>query len=65
MKVLRIQETRQKIALSRTTLWRLCRQTDFPKPINLGGRAIGFLEHELDGWLATQADARTTSERGV
>jgi prophage regulatory protein len=64
MNVLRIQETCKKIALSRTTLWRLCQQTDFPKPIRLGGRAIGFLEHEVDHWLESQADARFTSVRG-
>lgn len=64
MKILRIQETCSKIALSRTTLWRLCQQADFPKPINLGGRAVGFLEHEIDQWLESQAAARSVSLRG-
>jgi len=63
MKILRIQEACNKISLSRTTLWRLCQQTDFPKPINLGGRAVGFLEHEIDRWLESQAAARPVSSR--
>jgi prophage regulatory protein len=23
----------------------------FPKPISLGSRAVGWLEHEIDDWL--------------
>ncbi|WP_122669461.1 AlpA family phage regulatory protein [Pseudomonas viridiflava] len=44
MRVLRIQDTCSKIAISRTSLWRLCKQDDFPQPISIGGgRVIGFL----------------------
>ncbi len=58
MRVIRIQDVCDKIALSRTSLWRLCKNTDFPRPIQLGGRIAGFLEHEIDAWLEQQAAKR-------
>lgn len=30
----------------------------FPKPIKLGGRSIGFIESEIQGWLQLRAAAR-------
>ena len=44
LRVIRIQDVCDKIALSRTSLWRLCKTTDFPRPIQLGGRVAGFLD---------------------
>jgi prophage regulatory protein len=29
----------------------------FPKPIRLGGCAVGWLTHEVDAWIARQIDA--------
>ena len=40
LRVIRIQDVCDKIALSRTSLWRLCKTTDFPRPIQLGGRWV-------------------------
>lgn len=58
LRVMRIQDVCDKIALSRTSLWRLCKSADFPQPIQLGGRVAGFLEHEIDAWLEHQAAQR-------
>lgn len=30
----------------------------FPRPVRIGARAVGFLEHELDAWLADRASQR-------
>ena len=62
LRVIRIQDVCDKIALSRTSLWRLCKTTDFPRPIRLGGRVAGFLEHEIDAWLEQQAAQRPPSK---
>lgn len=58
LRVMRIQDVCDKIALSRTSLWRLCKSSNFPKPIQLGGRVAGFLEHEIDAWLEHKAAQR-------
>ena len=60
MRVIKVQDVCDKIAVSRTTLWRLCLTEDFPRPVRLGpgGRSIGFFAHEIDAWLETQAAER-------
>ena len=37
--------------LSATTLWRLTRRGEFPKPIRLSAGAIGWLDSEISAWL--------------
>lgn len=65
LRVIRIHDVCTKIALSRTSLWRLCKHTDFPQPIQLGGRIAGFLEHEIDEWLERQAAQRPQHAAGA
>jgi prophage regulatory protein len=62
--ILRLPRLKAKTGLSSTTLWRRERSGDFPKKVELGGRAVGWYEDEVDAWLAsrirkggTQADA--------
>ena len=43
---------------SRVHRWRLERDGKFPKRVHLSPRRIGWLEHEIDAWLATRAAAR-------
>lgn len=62
LRVIKIQDVCYKTAVSRTTLWRLCKAGDFPRPIHLGGRIKGFLEHEIDAWLEKQAGQRANGQ---
>jgi predicted DNA-binding transcriptional regulator AlpA len=49
--------TRKQTAIllntSITSLWR-ARGTDFPMPVALLGRQIGYLKDEVDRWLASR-----------
>ena len=47
--------------LSATTLWRLTRRGEFPKPIRLSAGAVGWLDSEIQDWLAERVAARETS----
>jgi prophage regulatory protein len=31
-------------------------KNEFPAPISLGGRAVGWLEFEVDAWLAEKVE---------
>ncbi|WP_420712398.1 helix-turn-helix transcriptional regulator [Niveibacterium sp. 24ML] len=64
MRVLKIRDVCEKLAVSRTALWRLCKRSDFPLQVQLGGRLSGFLEHEIDEWLEVQAAARVKGMAG-
>jgi prophage regulatory protein len=58
VRVLTLKEVVQRTSLPRTTIWRRRRAGDFPEPIQLSPGRIGWLEHEVDAWLAARAAAR-------
>ena len=51
-RILRIAKVTARVDLSRTSVWRLCRARKFPQPIRLSDRAIGWIESEVDEWIA-------------
>ncbi len=49
----------QRTTLSRATVWRLCKAGTFPKPFKLGGgRAVAWLDRDINAWLEAQAATR-------
>ena len=46
----RMDETCRQVGLSRSTIYRLIDQDDFPKPIPLGVKSVGFLSSEVVEW---------------
>ena len=54
-KILRLPEVKTITGISRSNIYLKMAEGTFPKPIKLGGqRAIGWLEHEIDEWVAKQ-----------
>jgi prophage regulatory protein len=47
-------ELRQLIPLSRSTIWRLVRDGDFPAPIQISRGRVAWLESEVLEWLAAR-----------
>ena len=62
--ILRLPEVITRIGLSRSTIYFRINEGTFPAPIKLGGgRAVGFLESEIDEWLIQQINrSRATAE---
>ncbi|MBS0513892.1 MAG: AlpA family transcriptional regulator [Proteobacteria bacterium] len=50
--MLRLPDVLLKTGLSRSQIYRLITQGSFPTQIQLGSRASGWIESEIDGWLA-------------
>lgn len=51
MKVLRLPQVLAKIGLSRSTTYAMIGAGDFPKPIKLGKRAVGWVDSDVENWL--------------
>lgn len=51
MRVLRLAEVQDKTGLARSTLYKYVEAGMFPRPIYLGGRAIGWIDSEVHEWL--------------
>ena len=52
-RLLRRAEIEQRVGLSRSSLYRLMRSGQFPKPVQIGERAVRWLESEINDWLAS------------
>jgi prophage regulatory protein len=57
-RVIRKPELLSRVPLSDPTIWRLERAGRFPRRLQLGGNSVGWLEEEIDAWLAERVVAR-------
>jgi len=56
-KILRLRPVLSRTGLSRSMAYDLMAKDQFPKPIGLGARAVGWLESEIDAWIAQRVKA--------
>lgn len=63
-RILRIPAVVDRVGLSRSTVYNRMRSGSFPRAVNLGGRAVGFVEQEIDNWLSAAA-ARRNIQQGA
>ncbi len=56
--VLRRPRVEEKTGLSRSTIYLKIKKGEFPKPIPLGPRSVGWLSSEIDEWISARTNAR-------
>ena len=49
--ILRLPEVKNQTGLSRSTIYQRISEENFPKQIDLGGRAVGWLESDIQNWI--------------
>ncbi len=59
--ILRLPDVKRRVGLSRTSIYERVTARTFPAPVSLGGRCVGWLEHELQTWLESKAAFRDRS----
>ena len=59
--ILRRKQVEKRTGLSRSTIYLRIKEGTFPRPINLGVRAVGWLENEIEAWLAERMEIRNNS----
>lgn len=57
-RVIRKPELLSRVPLSDPTIWRLEKAGKFPKRLQLGAASVGWLEEEIEEWLAERIAAR-------
>ena len=50
-KILRLPQVKSQTGLSRSTIYLRIKNREFPESISLGGRAVGWLESDIQDWL--------------
>jgi prophage regulatory protein len=63
--ILRLPAVKTRTGLSRSTIYLRVAEGRFPKPISLGARAVGWVDAEVEAWLAGQIEEsrRTQGDR--
>lgn len=70
-RVIRRPEVQARTSLSRSGVYARFKSGSpgfdptFPKPINLGGRSVGWLLSEVEAWIAQRVAARSEKEGGA
>ncbi len=54
--ILRLPAVKARTGLSRSTIYLRVSQDAFPAPVSLGGRAVGWIEAEVNAWLTAQIE---------
>jgi len=61
--ILRLPDVKARTGLSRSTIYLRIAEGSFPKPVSLGGRAVGWIEAEVNDWLKQQIEASRQAAR--
>lgn len=57
-RILRIKEVQVRVGLGRDSLYRMAKSGAFPQILKIGERASGFLESEVDAFIASRVALR-------
>lgn len=61
--ILRLPIVKARTGLSRSTIYLRVAEGSFPAPVSLGGRAVGWIEAEVNDWLAKRIEASRKATR--
>ncbi|WP_170480628.1 helix-turn-helix transcriptional regulator [Ruegeria arenilitoris] len=55
-KILRRNEVEKLTGLSRSTIYAMMKSGEFPRPIRLSARAVGWMASDIDAWLQNRLE---------
>ena len=58
LNILRLPIIIQRTGISRSSIYAMMTKGEFPKPIKIGIRSVGWLENEIDNWIEENAKRR-------
>lgn len=58
MRIVRLNKVIETTGLGRSTIYKYMEQGTFPKPVPLGGRAVGWIEEEVTEWVLARIEER-------
>ncbi len=53
-KIIRLREVLDRTGLSRSMAYALIEKEQFPRPVSLGARAVGWLSSQIDAWITSR-----------
>jgi len=60
VRIIRLKTVKARCGLSRSTLYNRMAAGEFPRAVTLGARSVGWIESEIDAWIAARIEASRT-----
>ena len=54
IRIVRLPAVQARTGLGRSTIYVRLAEGSFPRPVQLGARAVGWIEEEVDEWIRKQ-----------
>ena len=58
MVIMRLPAVSEMTGIPRSTLYLYIKKNQFPKPVKIGVRSVGWIKTEIDEWLIKRIDMR-------
>lgn len=58
MRIIRLKEVMDITGLARSTVYKYVAAGEFPVPVSLGERCVGWLENEVQEWILARVAER-------
>ncbi|EMO7928163.1 AlpA family transcriptional regulator [Pseudomonas aeruginosa] len=58
MRIIRLKEVMDLTGLARSTVYKYIAANEFPVPLSLGDRCVGWLESEIHDWILARVAER-------
>ncbi|MGB5134053.1 MAG: AlpA family transcriptional regulator [Prochlorococcaceae cyanobacterium] len=58
-RLLRLPEVKQKVGLSRTAIYRLIAEGQFPRQVCIGPRTVAWCQDDLEAWIEQRIQGAT------
>ncbi|MBH52411.1 MAG: transcriptional regulator [Chloroflexi bacterium] len=55
MRLIRLKEVLERVQLSKSTIYKMMANGEFPHCVSIGDRASAWVEHEVDEWIESRA----------
>lgn len=62
MRIVRLKEVIDSTGLARSTIYKYIAEGNFPKPVSLGDRCVGWIDREVHDWILARIGERDLAE---
>jgi prophage regulatory protein len=63
--ILRLKQVEKKVGLKSSSIYQKISEGTFPSQVRLGARAVGWIESEIEEWIAAQVQKSRTVPGGA
>lgn len=58
MRIIRLKEVIDSTGLARSTIYKFMAEGNFPRPLSLGDRCVGWVDSEVHDWILARIEER-------